>query len=90
MSLNIQGLVTKKRKITELEATASVQDVAIIAIQETWLDQNHYDSESFIPGFWEYKSIRLERIHGGGSTFIRDDLTVTKSDVFNNFGLFSA
>ena len=85
-TLNIANLMSsKKYKIKHLEAMLRDEDIKILGLQETWLNDEILEAETHIDGYVNYRQDRGGVRKGGGtSTYISNSLTVTKHESYTN------
>ena len=82
---NVQGLCpqTKPSKVPYLEEFLSNSNKVFLALTETWLNHEYFDSELSIEGFNLFRSDRNRckpkrgRLSGGVCIYIRDDIAVS-------------
>ena len=84
MSLNANRLICKRKKLSEISATANMAHTSAMCIQETWNMDEFKSVETHIPGFVEHRSNRKNRMGGGTAIYVRDEYTVVKSEKFSN------
>ena len=84
-SINIQGLLSEgKQKKEELLQFARLENVGVLAVQETWLSKSHKLPESQLESYKEIWSVRPTRKRGGSSIYISHEFTVLKQETFSN------
>jgi hypothetical protein len=84
--MNIRGLNINcnKTKPKQLGDLATVENAAMIALTETWLNNDHEDAEVAIPGFNIHRSDREDRTRGGVAIYVRDDLVALPIFKYSN------
>ena len=81
-TLNICSL---RRKIDDLERVLHEEEIDIICVTETWLDDSINDGEIEIPGYCVHRRDRLGRRGGGVCIYATNDIPVNpRSDLESN------
>ena len=68
-TLNVANLLSKKKyKINHLEALLREEDIKVLCLQETWLDDEILEAETHIEGYINYRQDRGGDRKGGGTS----------------------
>ena len=74
-SLLLSNIRSLAPKVDELEMVASLNEVSIICITETWLTPNIPDSAVLLPNFFLFRNDREFSTGGGVCTYVSCDIT---------------
>ena len=85
-SLNAYNLISrKKHKVKQIEALLREENIKILCLQETWMNEEILDTEIHIDEFRIYRQDRGGIRKGGGVlTYIDTSLTVTHEESYTN------
>ena len=76
---------SKKYKVKHLEALMRDEDIKVLGLQETWLNDEILETETHIEGYVNYRQDRGgDRKGGGTSTYISTSLSVTRHESYSN------
>ena len=82
---NCQGLLSKLTDVTSLLAVPG-KEWDILGISESWLDNNHLDSELLIPGYWLLRKDRgTPKRRGGTAAYIDNHLNFSRRTDLETF-----
>ena len=83
-SLLLSNIRSLAPKVDELEMVASLNEVSIICITETWLTPNIPDSALLLPNFFLFLNDREFSTGGGVCTYVSCDITCKRLTEFEN------
>ena len=83
-SLLLSNIRSLAPKVDELEMVASLNEVSIICITETWLTPNIPDSALLLPNFFLFRNDREFSTGGGVCTYVSCDITCKRLTEFEN------
>ena len=61
-----------------------IEEIGVLALQETWLKKRYKMPESQLEGFREFRAVRPTRKRGGCSLNVSHNITVLKHKTFSN------
>ena len=76
---NIQGLKNHPEKIKHLQEITVSENVCMLFVCETWLDDSVMDKEVNIQDFNLFRSDRDGRIRGGSAIYLKNEFCVDRS-----------